>query len=127
LTKKGRAECIRLAVNDLNERLTVVQEIGDTILSEPSLIDEFREKGRQAVLETKITESMSIGERVEVVKAEMKRTYGPLMEAYKALHKLMVQLMAPKVVRNYEFFIGFTKEGIQMIPRMELERRGPTP
>jgi hypothetical protein len=124
LTKKGMTECIHEAVNGLNEVLMVIQEIGEQIFAEPSIIEEFREKGRQAVLEIKITESMSIGERVDAVRADMKRTYGPLNEAYKVMHKLMIQLMAPKIVRDNEFFIGFKGEGIQMIPRIELERRG---
>lgn len=44
------------------------------------------------------------------------------MKAYKAIHKLMVQLEAPGIMRDYEFFIGLTKEGaIQMIPKVTLE------
>jgi predicted ArsR family transcriptional regulator len=125
LTKKGRAECISLTINELNETLKVVQEIGIRILSEPSLMDEFREKSRQALFETKITESMSVDERVRVVVAEMNRIYGPLIQSYRAMHKLMVQLVFPKVVDDYEFFIGFTRKGgIHMIPRATLERQG---
>ena len=124
LTRKGRAACIRLTVNELNETLRIIQEMAATILSKPSLIDEFREERRQAFFGIKITESMPIEERIRIASTEERRTYGPMQDAYKSLHRLLVQIDAPKAVRDLEFFIGYSKRGVlHFIPRAFLEKQ----
>ena len=108
LTPKGRTEYIRIALNDVNRALETIKSIGDNLLSDSSKLEEWRRMSREALLQFKITEDMPLNGRINTVLAATHKTYGPLIESYRNMHRIICQLL---MLRDLDYFIGFTKDG----------------
>jgi len=91
---------------------------------QPEQLEEWRAAAQKAAREVKITDKMSLTERIQAYKEADRDYYRLLSEAYWTLHNLVCKLGFPEMGNN-RGYLGFTEEGdLQMISTEILRRHG---
>jgi len=108
ITSKGRKEVLNLTLNNINEGLTVIQKIGYSFLDKGK---EWRKVTRKAYFDVKITENMTLEERIKAFDDVYVKTDKRLVEAYKIMHKLFCQFLLPSQIGDFSAAIGFSERG----------------
>lgn len=82
---------------------------------EPKKLEEWRSAAHHAMLEVKVDERMSLGERIQAIQEADRSYYRLLLEAYRVLHNLVCKLGFPEI-GNRRAYLGFTEDGaLQML------------
>jgi predicted transcriptional regulator len=121
LTKKGEKALLNRALKRANEGLKIVEEWTSKLLKEKSALEEWRKTNIEALFNVvKGTPEMSDKELFIKIQAERRRLFGPLVETYKNMHKLICEAflymsalkeVAPEVFDYTKYFIGFDENG----------------
>jgi hypothetical protein len=91
---------------------------------QPQQLEEWRAAAQKATRDAKITDKMSLEERIQAYKEADRDYYRLLSEAYWTLHNLVCKLGFPEMGNN-RGYLGFTEEGdLQLIPTEILKRHG---
>ena len=91
---------------------------------QPQQLEEWRAAAQKAAREVKITDKMSLKERIQASKEADRDYYMLLSQAYWTLHNLVCKLGFPEMGNN-RGYLGFTEEGdLQLIPTEILKRHG---
>lgn len=103
------------ALKRVNEGFRIMMEISNRLLAEKSKLEEWRKASSKALLDVRISEEMSLEERIRRVENVAKRTFGLLINVYKNMHKLVCEGFSwywqtkqfnPQLDPS-QFFIGF--------------------
>jgi len=121
LTKKGEKALLNRALKRANEGLRIVEEWASKLLKEKSALEEWRKTNIETLFKfVKKAPETSDKELLQKIKAERKRLFGPLVETYKNVHKLVCEAflcmstlkeVAPEVFDHTKYFIGFDENG----------------
>jgi DNA-binding HxlR family transcriptional regulator len=123
LTSKGRKYYLRMALDEANESLKIIQEITGLLLSDPIRQAEWRKTSAAILSQIRITPGLSLKEAIRAVEEALQKTHGPLYDSYRNIHQIICQSILPQEVRELDYFIGFNKTGKpKFIPTELLER-----
>jgi len=78
---------------------------------QPKQLEEWRTAAREKMMQVKITEKMSLEERIQALQEADRDYYKLLTRAYWTLHNLICKLGFPEIMADKRVYLGFTDNG----------------